>query len=64
MAAIALLSALQLIFLGVLGEYVGRLYETSRGRPLFLVGMSVGNGLSSNAAEPAVRQSAPGQEGA
>ena len=46
MAAIGLLSALQFLLLGVLGEYVGRLYEESRGRPLFLVAGRAGAGLA------------------
>lgn len=45
MAAIGLLSALQFLMLGVLGEYLGRLYEASLGRPLFLELERQGNGL-------------------
>src|SRR5262249_40985866 len=47
MAAFGILASLQLLFLGVLGEYIGRLYESSRGRPLFLISMTVGEGLAS-----------------
>jgi polyisoprenyl-phosphate glycosyltransferase len=42
MSAIGFLSAVQLLFLGVLGQYVGRLYEQEQGRPLYLLGMSAG----------------------
>lgn len=37
MAAITLFGAVQLIVLGILGEYVGRLYQEVKARPLFLV---------------------------
>jgi dolichol-phosphate mannosyltransferase len=36
-AALALFSSVQLLVLGVLGEYLGRLYEQSKNRPLYLV---------------------------
>lgn len=45
MAAIGFFSALQFFLIGVLGEYLGRLYEESRGRPLFMEATRVGNGL-------------------
>jgi dolichol-phosphate mannosyltransferase len=35
--AVMLIGGLQFIFLGVLGEYVGRIYSEAKGRPLFLV---------------------------
>lgn len=34
---VSLLSSVQLIVLGILGEYLGRLYEQSKGRPLFII---------------------------
>lgn len=37
LAGIAVASSAQLLALGVIGEYLGRLYEQSRGRPLFIV---------------------------
>jgi dolichol-phosphate mannosyltransferase len=37
MAVVALLGGVQLFFLGILGEYVGRLYDQSKGRPLFII---------------------------
>ena len=36
-SAVALLSSAQLLVLGILGEYLGRLYEQSKGRPLFVI---------------------------
>lgn len=37
LAAIGLLGSAQLIVLGIIGEYLGRLYEQSKGRPLFII---------------------------
>src|SRR5262249_18287505 len=37
MAAIGILGGIQLLVLGILGEYLGRMYEQAKGRPLFLV---------------------------
>jgi glycosyltransferase involved in cell wall biosynthesis len=40
--SIMLLSGVQLISLGVMGEYIGRMYEEVKARPLFLVAEEVG----------------------
>jgi len=45
MAALGIVSALQFLILGVLGEYIGRLCEESRARPLFLELERSGRGL-------------------
>ncbi len=37
MAAIMVLGSLQLLFLGLIGEYVGRLFEQAKHRPLFVI---------------------------
>jgi glycosyltransferase involved in cell wall biosynthesis len=37
MAVITFLSSIQLLVLGVFGEYLGRMYEQIKGRPLFII---------------------------
>jgi dolichol-phosphate mannosyltransferase len=37
LGGMALLSSVQLFMLGVMGEYLGRLYEQGKGRPLFII---------------------------
>jgi polyisoprenyl-phosphate glycosyltransferase len=37
MAVVTLLGSVQLLVLGIFGEYLGRLYEQSKGRPLFII---------------------------
>lgn len=44
MAAIALFSAVQLIVLGIQGEYIGRLFQEAKARPLFLIDTVVAEG--------------------
>jgi dolichol-phosphate mannosyltransferase len=49
MATIAVLSSVQLFVLGILGEYLGRLYEQSKGRPLYVIEQIVrADGLKSS----------------
>lgn len=42
--SVMLLSGVQLISLGVIGEYLGRVYEEVKGRPLFVVSREIGLG--------------------
>ena len=35
--AVSILGAVQLMSIGVLGEYVGRIYRQTKGRPRFIV---------------------------
>jgi glycosyltransferase involved in cell wall biosynthesis len=46
------LGGVQLIGIGILGEYVGRIYDEIKGRPLYLVAENVGVGLAPAVAAP------------
>lgn len=46
MASILLLGGVQLIVLGIMGEYVGRIFEQGQGRPLYLIEERVGKPLT------------------
>jgi glycosyltransferase involved in cell wall biosynthesis len=55
---VLLLGGMQLVSLGIIGQYVGRIFEESKQRPLYLVGETVqGGSMSSSESpeEPAVR---------
>jgi glycosyltransferase involved in cell wall biosynthesis len=60
MAAIGLLTGTQFLMLGIIGAYLGRMYDQSKGRPLFLIRDMVGGPEASvAAAEPAGPPHAP-----
>src|SRR5258708_31340850 len=42
MAAVGLLGGMQFLMLGIIGAYLGRLYDQRKGRPLFLIRGIVG----------------------
>jgi dolichol-phosphate mannosyltransferase len=44
MAAMGLLGGMQFLMLGIIGAYLGRLYDQSKGRPLFTIRDIVGGG--------------------
>jgi polyisoprenyl-phosphate glycosyltransferase len=44
--AITFLSEVQLLFLGLIGEYLGRVYEEVKGRPLYVIDRIVGQRLA------------------
>jgi len=51
--AITFLSGVNLFFLGIIGEYIGRVYEEAKGRPHYVVRKVVGqHSLGSRAASP------------
>jgi dolichol-phosphate mannosyltransferase len=54
LVAVCLLGGLQLAFLGVIGQYIGRIYEESRGRPLYIVSHLIGTPAPIHAPERAV----------
>jgi glycosyltransferase involved in cell wall biosynthesis len=47
LVAITFLAGIQLFFMGVIGEYVGRIYEETKGRPTFIVARVIEGGSGS-----------------
>ncbi len=53
--AITFLSGVNLFFLGIIGEYVGRVYEEAKGRPQYVVRKMIGKRSSSSRATTSLR---------
>ncbi|MBX3635724.1 MAG: glycosyltransferase family 2 protein [Rubrivivax sp.] len=48
--SLMLFAGIQLVSLGIVGEYVGRIFEEAKGRPLYLVESAAGRGLDAGPA--------------
>ena len=55
-ASIMLFSGVQLMSIGILGEYIGRIYMQAKGRPLYVVGEVIGPGSNAAADDIAERK--------
>lgn len=53
---ISFFSGIQLFTLGIMGEYLGRLYIETKGRPLYFIDEQVGESLSADPAKEPIRQ--------
>ena len=59
MAAIGILTGVQFLMLGIIGAYLGRLYDQSKGRPLFLIRDIVGGEGSTTTTGSAGQRATP-----
>jgi polyisoprenyl-phosphate glycosyltransferase len=60
-AAVLVLGGAQLVFLGILGQYIGRMYDDVKQRPLFLIADDTANRAAQRAgSDTATRSQTPG----
>jgi polyisoprenyl-phosphate glycosyltransferase len=50
--SLMLFAGIQMISLGIVGEYIGRVFEEVKGRPLYVVKQELGQGLATRSTEP------------
>jgi glycosyltransferase involved in cell wall biosynthesis len=64
LVAVTFLSGIVLFFLGIIGEYVGRIYEETKARPQYLISQMVGRrkGRASSDSELSATQHDPEKE--
>ena len=53
---VSFFSGIQLLTLGILGEYIGRLYVETKRRPLYYLSEEVGNSDSTETKEPIIKK--------
>jgi glycosyltransferase involved in cell wall biosynthesis len=62
MIALAVFSSVQLLMIGILGEYIGRIYEEVKRRPLYVVGDTVNASKDEENAHPDLSPAAAGEQ--